>query len=89
MDGKHLVHHCNALCGWNVGHAHHAMVSCLFDEEKLAEILVHRHQDPIFSSRPPKKNAIAWVRPAFPRLDDIMTAFPQICRQAPACAAIN
>lgn len=89
MDSKHFVHYCYALCGGNIGHAHHAMVSRLFNEEKLAKILVHRHQNPIFGSRPPKKNAIARVRSSFPRFDDVMTAFPQMCCQAPARAAIN
>lgn len=89
MDGEHLVHHCNTLCSGDVGQSHHAVVRCLFDKEKLAEILVHRHQNLAFGSRPFEKNAVTRVRSSFPRLDDIMTAFPQMCRQAPARAAID
>lgn len=89
MDGEHLVHHCNTLCCGDVGQSHHAVVRGILDKEELAEILVHRHQNPAFGSRPFEKNAITRVRSAFPRLDDIMTAFPQVGRQALARAAID
>ncbi len=89
MDGEYLVYHCNTLSGGDIGQAHHTVMRGLFDEEKLAEILVHRHQNPAFGSCPFEKNAIARVRSSFARLDDIMTAFPQMCRQAPARAAID
>lgn len=89
MGGQHPLHQLNTLRGGNIGHTHHAAVRCFFDEEKLAEIFVHRHQDAAFGSRPPEKNAVTRVRPSFSRLDDIMTAFPQVCRQTLARAAIN
>ena len=65
------------------------MVRRPFDEEKLAEIFIHRDQDPAFGSRPSEKNTVTRVRPSFSRLDDIMTALSQVCRQAMTCAAIN
>ncbi len=89
MGYEYFFHQHNTLRSRYIRQTHHPAMRCLFDKKKLAEIFVHRNQHPALAGCPFEQYAIARVRSSFPRLDHIMTVFPQVSRQARTGAAIN